>query len=210
MAMGVKGKFITFEGAEGSGKSTQLKLAYSYLKKKKKPVVFLREPGGVVISEKIRDILLDVKNKKMLHSCEMLLYMAARAQLVEEVILPILKKGKIILCDRFLDSTVAYQGYGHRMDLGLIKGIGRFVTQNITPDLTLLFDIDVEEGLSRIRRAKDRIERRSFEYHNRVRQGYLSLARQEPKRIRVIKGNQDKEVVWQVVKGHLNRTLNIK
>lgn len=205
-----KGKFITFEGAEGSGKSTQIERAYNYLKRKKKSVIFLREPGGVAISEEIRNMLLDVKNKKMIHSSEMLLYMAARAQLVEEVIVPFLKKGKIILCDRFLDSTLVYQGYGHRMNLKLIKDIGRFVTQGIKPDLTLLFDIDVRQGLARIKRAKDRIERRSLDYHNRVRRGYLSLARQEPGRIRLIKGNKNKEDVWQVVQRHLDRALKIK
>src|SRR3989338_1399096 len=140
------GVFITFEGSEGSGKSTQAKLLYRYLRAKGKRVLFIREPGGVVISEKIRQILLDVKNTGMDDVCETLLYMAARAQLVKEVIAPALKKGKIVLCDRFLDSTIVYQGYGNGVDKNFIKTIGRFATQNISPDLTLIFDLPVKEG----------------------------------------------------------------
>ena len=117
--MALKGKFITFEGSEGSGKSTQIELLQSYLKKQKISVEFVREPGGVKISEKIRRVLLDVKNTAMSDQAETLLYMAARAQLVEEVLEPALKKGKIVLCDRFLDSTLAYQGYGHGWTLCL-------------------------------------------------------------------------------------------
>src|SRR5262245_20762932 len=126
-----KGKFITFEGSEGSGKSTQIELIKTYLKKKRVPVLFVREPGGVAISEKVRHILLDVANEGMGNECETLLYMAARAQLVEEVIKPALKKGKVVLCDRFLDSTVVYQGYGCGVDIGKIKEIGKFATQSI-------------------------------------------------------------------------------
>ncbi|MDZ4241548.1 MAG: dTMP kinase, partial [Candidatus Omnitrophota bacterium] len=127
------GKFITFEGSEGSGKSTQAALVCDYLKGRKKPVLFLREPGGVRISEEVRRILLSVKNTDMADECETLLYMAARAQLVKEVIRPALKQGKIILCDRFLDSTVVYQGYGNGVDIAEIKRIGKFATGGIAP-----------------------------------------------------------------------------
>src|SRR3989338_2255774 len=144
-----KGKFITFEGSEGSGKSTQAMLVYQHLKRQRKPVLFIREPGGVKISEAIRNILLNVENKSMTDEAEMLLYMAARAQLVGEVILPALKKGKIVLCDRFLDSTIVYQGYGNGVNLDAIKSVGKFATRGIAPDLTLLFDIDTRKGLSR-------------------------------------------------------------
>src|SRR4030042_1167272 len=123
----MKGVFITFEGSEGCGKSTQAKLLYEYLKKKGKRVIYLREPGGTGISEKIRDVLLEPRNH-ISGECEMLLYMAARAQLVEEIIRPALDKDKIVICDRFLDSTVAYQGYGLGMDIGFIKKIGRLTT----------------------------------------------------------------------------------
>lgn len=195
----MKGKFITFEGSEGSGKSTQIHLIRKYLKKANKQVLFLREPGGVKISEKIRRILLDVKNDKMGDECEMLLYMAARAQMVKEQVLPALKKGRIVLCDRFLDSTMAYQGYGNGMDVDFIKCVGRFVTQGIEPDLTIIFDIDAKIGLSRLTRAKDRIEQRALAYHHRVRQGYLAIAKQEPRRVKIIKVNATKEVIHQRV-----------
>ena len=180
----MKGKLITFEGSEGSGKSTQIDFVYRYLRRHNKAVILVREPGGVKISEKIRSILLDPAHKGMCPESETLLYMAARAQLVHEVIAPALNKGKIVLCDRFLDSTVVYQGYGCRVDLSLIDTVGRFATRRIKPDLTFLFDIEVKKGLARIKRKKDRIEKRSLAYHNRVRGGYRALARREKKRRR--------------------------
>ena len=181
-----KGKFITFEGSEGSGKSTQIELIKKYLKKKRVPVLFVREPGGVKISEKIRHILLDVENERMGKECETLLYMAARAQLVEEVIKPALSKGKVVLCDRFLDSTVVYQSYGCGVDISTIKDMGKFATQGIAPDLTIVFDINAKTGLSRISRDKDRIEKRALSYHNKVQRGYQKIAKLEPKRVKVI------------------------
>jgi len=205
----MKGKFITFEGSEGSGKSTQIELVCKYLRKKKKPILFVREPGGVKISEKIRGILLDVKSAGMSDECETLLYMAARAQLVEEVIAPALKKGKIVLCDRFLDSTIAYQGYGNGVDIGFIKKIGQTATQGIRPDITFFFDISAKKGLSRISRAKDRIERRTIAYHNRVRKGYIEISRREPGRVKLIKANQNKETIQKIVRKHIDRLLNL-
>lgn len=205
----LKGKFITFEGSEGSGKSTQVDLIYQYLRKKRNNILFLREPGGVAISEKIRNILLDVKSKGMSDECETLLYMAARAQLVHEVVAPALKQGKIILCDRFLDSTIAYQGYGNGVDVRFIKEIGKLATRGIKPDLTFVFDIVTKKGLSRIHRQKDRIERRALSYHNRVRRGYLALAKQEPQRIKVIQVNKSREEIHRVVKQHVDRLLGI-
>ncbi len=205
-----KGKFITFEGSEGSGKSTQIERAYQYLKSLGKDVLFLREPGGVKISEKIRAILLDVENKGMGDACETLLYMAARAQLVEEVIEPALKKGKIVLCDRFLDSTVVYQGYGCGVNIKFIKDVGKIATKGLTPDLTLIFDIEVKKGLARINRTKDRIEQRAVSYHNRVRRGYQALAKQEPKRIKLIAANQDREAISHIVKKHIDKLFGRK
>ncbi|VAX35626.1 Thymidylate kinase [hydrothermal vent metagenome] len=206
----MKGVLITFEGSEGSGKSTQIVLIQKYLEKNKKKVLFVREPGGVKISEKIRRILLDVENKKMGDSCETLLYMAARAQLVEEIILPALKKGMIVLSDRFLDSTLAYQGYGNGVDIQLIKNIGKIATQGITPDLTFIFDLDVKEGFARLNRAKDRIEQRTMAYHNRVRQGYLAIASQEPKRVKVIKVNRTKEEIHEDVCQWVEKVLKME
>lgn len=207
----MKGVFITFEGSEGSGKSTQIDMVCRYLKAKKKSVLFVREPGGVKISEKIRTILLDARNVKMSSECETLLYMAARAQLVEEVIAPALKKGKTVLCDRFLDSTLAYQGYGNGVDIRTIKAIGKFATRSIKPDLTLFFDISAREGLARIKgRAKDRIERRTLHYHNKVRRGYAAIARQEPRRVKLIDGARSKEEIFDLVCGHVDRLMGIK
>jgi dTMP kinase len=188
----MKGKFITFEGSEGSGKSTQSKLLYQYLKRKGFKVICLREPGGTKIGEKIRNILLDHKNHALTPNCEMLLYMAARAQVVSEVIKPALKKGKIVICDRFLDSTITYQGYGLGIDIQLIKLIGKFVTQGIKPDLTILLDLPLKKGLKHRKESQDRIEKRSLAYHSRVRNGYMKLAHLEPQRIKIVKVNRDK------------------
>lgn len=205
----MKGKFITFEGSEGSGKSTQIKLIFNYLKKQKRKVLLLREPGGVEISEKIRRILLDIKNDRMAKECEMLLYMAARAQLVEEILLPALRDGTIVLCDRFLDSTICYQGYGCDMDIDLIQRIGHFATQGIKPQLTFVFDIATQEGLNRISREKDRIENRPVSYHARVRFGYRELAKMEPRRVKLIQGNLGKEEIHEKVKSFVNPLLGI-
>jgi dTMP kinase len=188
----MRGKFITFEGSEGCGKSTQSRLLYEYLKSKGKRVIYLREPGATKISEKIRDILLDAKNQLIVPETEMLLYMAARAQIVAELIEPALKEGAVVICDRFLDSTLAYQGYGLGMDIDLIKRVGSFTTQGIKPDLTLFLDLAVKHGLKHRQMSLDRIEMRSVNYHLRVRRGYLKLASQEPKRIKVVKVEKNK------------------
>ncbi len=187
----MKAKFITFEGPEGCGKSTQSRMLADYLKEKGYRVVYLREPGATKVSEKIRGVLLDKKNSAMSPECEMLLYMAARAQIVAEVIKPALKKGKIVICDRFLDSTVAYQGYGLGMDINLIKSIARLVTQGIKPDLTILLDVPLKQGLKHRDGNKDRIEQRPLPYHARVRKGYFKLAKAEAGRIKVVKIEKD-------------------
>ncbi|MBU1853191.1 MAG: dTMP kinase [Candidatus Omnitrophica bacterium] len=181
-----QGLFITFEGPEGSGKSTHSKLLYDYLRKKRFEVVHTREPGGTVIGEKIRKVLLDPKNKDMDVVCEMLLYMSARIQIVKRVILPALKKGKIVICDRFTDATLAYQGYAGGIDLKIIEDVANLVTRGIAPDITFLLDIDTKLGLLRSGRDKDRMERKSLMYHNKVRKGYLSIAKREPDRVKII------------------------
>ncbi len=207
MAKNVKGVFITFEGAEGSGKSTQARLAARYIRSRGRKVLHLREPGGVPISEAVRKILLSRTSKRMVKECEMLLYMAARAQLVGERIRPALQKGTVVLCDRFLDSTLAYQGYGYGVDMQMIRRIGRFATYDISPDRTLLFDINALEGLKRISRRKDRIEARALAYHRRVRQGYLQLARKNPRRFKVIAANGDKGAIQAEVRVYIDRLL---
>ena len=169
--------------------------------------MLLREPGGVKISEKIREILLDVKSVGMGDECETLLYMAARAQLVKEVLKPSLEKGMIVLCDRFLDSTIVYQGWGNGVDIASIEAIGKFAVAGIKPDLTLLFDIDTQKGLSRTNAKKDRIELRSLEYHSSVRKGYLDLAKKNPGRIKVISVDDTKEVIFEQVKALINKVI---
>ena len=183
-----KGLLITFEGNEGSGKSTQIKLLYEYLKKRRIPVFLTREPGGTKIGDEIRGILLDACNKKMSAETETLLYMASRAQLVEEVILPRLKEGKIVLCDRWLDATEAYQGYGARVDIQWIRLLGRVATKGIKPKLTIFFDLPLATGLRRAKshKAADRMEQKEFLFHQRVRKGYLSIAKNEPRRFKII------------------------
>ncbi len=205
----MKGKFITFEGSEGSGKTTQIQMVSKYLSSMGFSVLFVREPGGTDISERIRDILLDLKNTGMCDECEMLLYMAARAQLVTEVIIPALENGRIVLCDRFLDSTLAYQGYGNGIDINIIKKIGEFAVKGITPDLTFVFDIDVKMGFSRIHRPKDRIELRSISYHERVREGYLRIAAEAPERIKLVRVEGSEEDVFACVRGHVDRLLGV-
>jgi len=187
----MKSKFITFEGSEGCGKSTQSEMLFRYLKSKGLKVVYLREPGGVKLSEKIREILLNPESK-ISPEAETLLYMAARAQVVREIIKPALESGKIVICDRFLDSTIAYQGFGLGIDINMIKTIGKFATLGIKPDLTLFLDLPVKNGLKHRDNCKDRIEQRSFKYHEEVRKGYLNLARLEPKRIKIVKVQTDK------------------
>lgn len=194
-----KGKFITFEGSEGCGKSTQSRLLYEHLKDRGRKVIYLREPGGVKVSEKIRELLLDPKNH-MSAECETLLYMSARAEVVNEIVRPALKAGKIIICDRFLDSTIAYQGYGLGIDIKAIKFIGNFATCGIKPDLTIFLDLAVKKGLKHRELSKDRIEQRPVSYHERVRRGYLSLAKQEPERIKIIKLDRDISVTQEKIR----------
>ena len=189
----MRGKFITFEGPEKSGKSTQARLLSRYLKKKGFKVLCIREPGFTVIGEKIRKLLLDKKNSRMSVMTEMLLYMAARAQLIQEVIRPALKKGLVVLCDRFQDSTLAYQGFGCGLDKDVIKTIGSFVTREIRPDLTLLLDFWQSRENLKNQKALDRIEMRPDSFHQRVMKGYFVLAKNEPRRIKVIKVQQNRD-----------------
>ncbi|MBM3250022.1 MAG: dTMP kinase [Candidatus Omnitrophica bacterium] len=195
----MRGKFITFEGPEGCGKSTQSKLLYQYLKRKGLKAIYLREPGGTQVSEKIRKILLDPKNH-IASRAEMLLYMAARAQIVDGVIRPALNRGINVICDRFMDSTLAYQGYGLGIDITFIRSVGFFATGGLNPDLTILLDVPVKQGLKHRHLKRDRIEKRSLSYHNRVRRGYLKLARIEPRRLKVVEFVQGIEKVQQRIR----------
>lgn len=187
----MSGYFITFEGPEKSGKSTQAKLLKQYLAKKGFSCLFIREPGSTKLSEKIRKILLDKRSIGLSHFAEMLLYMTARSQLIEEVIEPALKDNRVVICDRFLDSTIAYQGYGLGIDINLIKKIGKSVTKGIEPDVTILLDLNDKDSLFKANHKKDRIELRSENYHKKVRKGYMSLSKSYPKRIKVVRVGDD-------------------
>ena len=181
-----KGMFITFEGPEGSGKSTQIRRAAAVLRRRGVPVMLLREPGGTKISEAVREILLDRKNNKMFAETELLLYLAARAQILREKIFPALAKGIAVICDRFEDSTLAYQGFGRKMPLKDIETVSRlFVRGDFRPCLTFLLNIDPREGMKRGGRH-DRMEKQSYEFHQKVQRGFLALARRNPKRFVVL------------------------
>lgn len=192
--------FITFEGPEGSGKSTQIRLLEKYLIKKGLTVVNTREPGGSVLAEKIRKLLLNSANINIAPSAELLLYLASRAQHVNDKIKPALEKGQAVICDRFSDSTMAYQGYARGLSKKMIKEINEFAAYGLKPDLTIYIDIDVNTGLRRAHKRsgkKDRLESEKAAFHNKVRKGYLEIAESEPLRIKIING---KETVGQIQK----------
>jgi dTMP kinase len=172
--------FITFEGIDLSGKSTQAKLLYEYLRRKRKKVILVREPGGTPASEKIRNILLDKSLKNMHSLTEFLLFSASRHQLTEEIIKPHLKKGYIVICDRYYDSSTAYQGYGGKIEMSIIKNINAIASNKLNPDITFFVDIDMKESAKRrysMKKSKDRMESKKVEYFNKVIKGYRSLAK---------------------------------
>lgn len=183
-----KGLFITFEGPEGCGKSTHAALLCGYLKKGAYPYIHTREPGGTKLGERIRSVLLHSDGIDISDVAEMLLFEAARSQITREVVRPALEKRYIVVCDRFSDATVCYQGYGGRVPLGSIRRVDRVATGGLVPDLTILLDVDTLTGLRRAgRKGVDRMERKAVAYHRRVRAGYLALAKADRRRIRVIR-----------------------
>lgn len=198
-----KGHLITFEGAEGSGKTTQIRHAVNFLRRKGYSVVFFREPGGTRTSEAIRRVLLNRHLRGILPETELLLYLAARAQLVREKIEPAIKKKMIVVLDRYEDSTLAYQGYGHGIPIGMIREISLFARGLREPDLTFLLDVDTRKGLRRGGR-RDRIERKSLAFHRRVRLGFLELARHERKRFVVIPAHATIEEARRKIEEKLN------
>lgn len=189
--------FITLEGPEGSGKSTQIRRLAKRLESLGYPVITTREPGGTPIGDQIRQVLVRMENKELHPRTEILLFLAARAQLVEQLIKPSLRDGKIILCDRYGDSTLAYQGYGHGLDLDQLRQMLDFATDHLKPDLTILLDLDVKTGLMR-KKAEDewnRLDAYEVLFHERVREGYLNLAHEEPERWRIVDASQGIDAV---------------
>lgn len=189
-----KGLFITFEGADGCGKTTQLNLLKDYFENKGCDVLVTREPGGKGLGEKVREILLNYDGE-VSDRCESFLFLADRAQNIDVIVKPALEQGKIVLCDRHTDSTAAYQGYGRGLDLDEIHMLNNLATGNKKPDLTLVFDVDIETSMKRVGSEKDRMENSGNEFFNRVRNGYLELAKQEPERIKVVDATKSIEEV---------------
>lgn len=202
----MSGIFISVEGTDGAGKSTQLEFIKKYLEERKKDTVFLREPGGNAISEKIRNIILDTENSAMTPQTEALLYAASRVQLVNEVIMPALEDGKIVVCDRYIDSSIAYQGYGRNLTAEKIEEINGFAISKCMPDMTLFFDLSPEKGILRKKNQHDldRMEQESLDFHNRVYDGYVSLAQKYPERIKRIDASMSIDEVWAEAKKYLD------
>lgn len=191
------GLFITMEGPDGSGKSTQIALLKEYLEKQDYDVVLSREPGGTQISEKIREVILDKDNAEMGYTTELLLYAAARAQLVEQVIKPALEEGKAVICDRFVDSSAVYQGIARDLGVDLVYHVNEYAIQGILPDVTFLIDIDAAEGIRRKKNQAelDRMELESLAFHEKVAEGYRALASRYPERIKRVDGTRSIEEI---------------
>jgi len=205
------GLFITFEGIDSSGKTTQAELLVKALRERGYDVVFTHEPGGTEIAEKIRDLLLSEDNNRMTWLTELFLYMASRAQHTEEVINRSMEEDKIVVCDRYMDSTLAYQGYGRGLDRNLIRKLNHLSTRGLKPRLTFLIDLPPKAALER-REGGDRLESETLEFHNRVREGYLEIAKDEPQRFRLIDGTRPVQEIareiLKVVEGHLRGKFN--
>ncbi len=203
--------FITLEGPDGSGKTTQIEPLVGFLRDAGFEVISTREPGGTAIGDQVRKVLFDLKNQQMHPRTEILLFQASRAQHVEQVIRPSLAAGKLVICDRYIDSTIAYQGYGHQMDLDELETIVTYATGGLKPDLTLLFDVDVETGLKRRDMGGDwnRLDAYELGFHRRVRKGYIEMVRKEPHRWRTIDASQPPETVQQELRRILVEHLQI-
>jgi dTMP kinase len=197
--------FITLEGPEGSGKTSHIPHLVEYLREKGYTVFPTREPGGTSIGEQIREVIHAMKNVEMHARTETLLYQAARAQIVEQVFKPRLKAGEIVISDRYYDSTIAYQGYGHQQDLEQVRSLVKYATGGLVPNLTVLLDVDVEEGLRRKKKDNEwnRLDAYTVEFHQRVRKGYHEMVKAEPNRFVVV----DAGNAWQMVQDDLRKTI---
>lgn len=203
--------FVTFEGPDGSGKTTQINLLSERLAAAGYAVLTVREPGGTPIGEQIRDVVHNLRNREMSDRTECLLYGAARAQLVDQLLIPHLRQGGLVLCDRYADSTLAYQGYGRGLDLAGVRNIIAFATSNLRPDVTFYLDIDVAAGIARRQRGGgewNRLDDQTLEFHRRVRDGYLKMIAEEPRRWVVIDGAQSVEQIQALIQAEIERRLN--
>ena len=203
--------FITFEGGEGSGKSVQAKALYKRLSQLAIPVVLTHEPGVTALGKKVAQWLKWGQDMDISPLAELLLFNVSRAQLVSEVIKPNLESGKVVICDRYADSTTAYQSYGRRLDLALVRAVNHAAIQGLNPDLTILLDMSVEAGLARKKGKKqDRFEQEDIGFHRRVREGYLKLAAKEPERWLVVDATQSKEKIAKIIWQKVNQLLSGK
>lgn len=193
------GRFITIEGPDGAGKTTQVKKLQEYLRARGKEVLVTREPGGTILGERLRDILLDSEGESPVPEAEALIYAASRAQLVKKIILPALAQGTIVLCDRFVDSSLAYQGYARNLGIEDLAKINGWFLRDCWPQLTLILDIDPEVSLKRLKRSKDRLEQEHISFHKKVREGFLEIKDIYPQRVKIIDASQSPELVFQAI-----------
>ncbi len=201
--------FITFEGAEGSGKTVQTRTLYKRLSRLAIPALLTHEPGGTVAGERIARLVKWAHNAGISPLTELLLFNASRAQLVEEIIQPSLKVGKVVICDRYADSTIAYQGYGRGLDMEMVKRLNDTATRGLKPSLTILLDLPFEAGMARkANRKHDRFEQEDIAFHKKVRQGYLKLAAEEPERWLVVDASQSKEKIKEIIWRRVSRLLS--
>ncbi len=206
--MAKKGYFITFEGADGCGKTTQSKLVQKYLEENGYDVLWTREPGAIGLGQKIRELLLHYDGD-VAPMCEAFLFLADRAQHIENIIKPAINSGKIVICDRHTDSTIAYQGYGRGEDIERLTYLNNLATGDTKPDLTFVFDVSTEIAQLRVGDEKDRMESAGIEFHKKVRQGYLKIAKQEPHRVKIVNADNSIEDVFEDTKKLLNDFLKI-
>ncbi len=202
-----KGLFITFEGIDGCGKTTQIKLLKEYFEKNGKSVVLTREPGAKGLGTKLREILLNYDGE-VSPNCESFLFLADRAQNIDIIVKPAIEEGKIVLCDRHIDSTVAYQGYGRGLDIDRITKLNDIATSGHKPDLTFVFDIDIDTSMARVGKEKDRMESAGIEFFKKVREGYIDISKNEPKRVKLIDGTQPIENIHNQVITEVNALLD--
>ena len=201
-----KGLFITFEGIDGCGKTTQIELLKESLEKKGYTVLLTREPGAKGLGEKLREILLNYDGE-VSSNCESFLFLADRAQHIDTIIKPAIDKGVIVLCDRHTDSTVAYQGYGRQLDLEQIYQLNKIATNGIIPDITFILDIDIDTSLQRIGKGRDRMENSGREFFERVRKGYIEISEKEPQRVKLLQGNSPIKDIQNKISDYVQRLL---